>query len=184
GWFGGGGGGGILNSPSATVGSAGGGGGSGYGPAGTVFHTGVHAGDGLVSITYAPSSADVGVRVTAKPQLGILVPYLRYTLTANNTGPNAVTSATITVSLPRGTTATGLSAGCTSRAETVTCAYEAIASGAGATKSFDIPLHLLSLGRVSVTGTRTASTPTDPNTVNDSATASCNVLSILLVSCS
>ncbi|MEV6553605.1 glycine-rich protein [Streptomyces sp. NPDC051597] len=184
GWFGGGGGGGILSSPSATVGSAGGGGGSGYGPAGTVFQTGVHAGDGSVSITYTPSSADVGVRVTAKPQLGILVPYLRYTLTANNTGPNAVTSATITASLPRGTTATGLSAGCTTHAETVTCTWGAIASGAGATKSFDIPLHLLSLGRVSVTGTRTASTPTDPNAVNDSATANCNVISILLASCS
>ncbi|MEU5434403.1 glycine-rich protein [Streptomyces sp. NPDC020719] len=184
GWFGGGGGGGIMSSPSGTVGSAGGGGGSGYGPAGTVFHGGVRSGDGSVSITYAPAVADIAVHVTAQPRLGILVPYLRYNLTADNTGPDAAASATITASLPRGTTATGLSAGCTSSPGTVTCTYEAIASGAGATKSFDIPLHLLSLGRVSVTGARTASTPTDPNAANDSDTADCTVVSILLTTCS
>lgn len=173
-----------MSSPSATVGSAGGGGGSGYGPAGTVFHSGVRSGDGLVSITYAPAAADIDVHITAQPRLGILVPYLRYTLTANNTGPDTATSATITASLPRGTSATGLSAGCTTGAGTVTCTYEAIAKGAGTAKSFDIPLHLLSLGRVSVTGTRTASTPTDPNAANDSATANCTVISILLATCS
>lgn len=184
GWFGGGGGGGILSSPSGTVGSAGGGGGSGYGPADTVFHSGVRSGDGSVSITYVPAVADIDVRVTAQPHLGILVPYLRYTLTADNTGPDAAVSATITATLPRGTSATGLSAGCTTGAGTVTCTYEAIASGGGAAKSFDIPLRLLSLGRVSVTGTRTASTPTDPNPANDSATADCTVISILLATCS
>ncbi|WP_268248413.1 glycine-rich protein [Streptomyces melanogenes] len=184
GWFGGGGGGGILSSPSGTVGSAGGGGGSGHGPAGTVFHTGVRSGDGSVSITYTPAAADIDVHVTARPQLGILVPYLRYTLTANNTGPDTAVSATITASLPRGLSATGLPAGCTTSAGTVTCTFEAIASGAGAAKSFDIPLHLLSLGRVSVSATRTASTPTDPNAANDSATADCTVISILLATCS
>ncbi|WP_180357032.1 DUF11 domain-containing protein [Streptomyces sp. TLI_146] len=184
GWFGGGGGGGIMSSPSATVGSGGGGGGSGYGPTGTVFHTGVRSGDGSVTLTYTPAAADIDVHLTARPQLGILVPYLRYTLTADNTGPDAAVSATITASLPRGTTATGLSAGCTTNPGTVTCTYEAIASGAGTAKSFDVPLHLLSLGRVSVTATRTASTPTDPNAANDSATANCTVISILLATCS
>ncbi|OAR25238.1 hypothetical protein A8W25_06200 [Streptomyces sp. ERV7] len=173
-----------MSSPSATVGSAGGGGGSGYGPADTAFHTGVRAGDGSLTITYAPAATDIDVRVTAQPRVGILVPYLRYTLTANNAGPHAATSATITASLPRGTSATGLSAGCTTSAGTVTCTYEAIASGARATKSFDIPLHLLSLGRVSVTGTRTASTPIDPNASNDTSTANCTVISILLATCS
>jgi hypothetical protein len=45
GWFGGGGG----NDP------AGGGGGSGFGPPGTVFQTGVHSGDGVVTVTPTPT---------------------------------------------------------------------------------------------------------------------------------
>ncbi|MFC7650586.1 hypothetical protein ACFQX6_67220 [Streptosporangium lutulentum] len=38
------------------------------------------------------------------------MPYLTYTLTAHNTGPNAVTSATLTATLPPGKSATNLSA--------------------------------------------------------------------------
>ena len=59
GWYGGGGG---LN-------SAGGGGGSGYGPTGTSFETGVHSGDGQVTITYTvnpPAAAGpTGLRAAA-----------------------------------------------------------------------------------------------------------------------
>ncbi|MCG5213359.1 hypothetical protein [Streptosporangium sp. KLBMP 9127] len=65
----------------------------------------------------APPAADIDVDLGAQPNLGILVPYLRYTLTADNAGPNAVTSAT----LPPGASATNLSSGCTTGAGTVTC---------------------------------------------------------------
>ncbi|KOG87533.1 hypothetical protein ADK38_24920, partial [Streptomyces varsoviensis] len=157
-------------------------GGSGYGPAGTVFNTGVRSGDGAVAITYE-LAADIDVNVTAQPHLGILVPNLTYTLTAHNLGPAAVTSATITATLPPGASATNLSAGCTTSAGTVTCTYGAIANGASASKSFSIPLSLLSLGPVSVTGTRTASTPADNNPANDSATATCTVISVILATC-
>ncbi|MFD9637452.1 hypothetical protein [Streptomyces violascens] len=104
-------------------------------------------------------------------------------MTAHNTGPDAVTSATITASLPPGASATDLSAGCTTGTGTVNCTYGAIANGASTAKSFSIPLHLLSLGHVSVTGTRTASTPNDPNPANDSATATCTVISVILATC-
>jgi len=131
----------------------------------------------------APVTADLRVAVTAQPHLGILVPYLTYTLTAHNTGPAGVTAATLTATLPPGASATNLSAGCTTGPGTVTCTYGAIANGASASKSFRVPLHLLSLGHVSVSGTRTSSTPTDPNPANDTATATCTVISILLATC-
>ena len=73
--------------------------------------------------TYLAPPADIDVDLTAQPHLGILVPYLTYTLTAHNTGPDTVTSATLTTTLPPGATATNLSPGCTATATTVTCAY-------------------------------------------------------------
>ncbi|MGT2532266.1 IPT/TIG domain-containing protein [Streptomyces nojiriensis] len=133
--------------------------------------------------TYQLPPADVDVDLTAQPGLSLLVPYLTYTLTAHNTGPGTVTSATITATLPPGSSAGSPSPGCTALGTTVTCVYGTIAAGSASAKTFRVPLSLLSLGRVSVTATRTASAPTDPNTLNDSATASCTVVSVLLATC-
>jgi uncharacterized repeat protein (TIGR01451 family) len=133
--------------------------------------------------TDAGGSADIDANLVAQPHLGILAPYLRYTLTARNTGPDAVSSATLTATLPPGTSATNLSAGCTAAAGTVTCAYGAIPNGTSVDKTFRVRLSLLSLGRVTFTGVRTTSAPTDPNPANDSATATCTVVSIVLVTC-
>lgn len=186
-----GGGGGVNVVPGG--GQTGGAGGSGGGGSSLVSGTvpgspssvtdGVNAGNGLVVFTFPNPKADIDVDVTAQPHLGILVPYLTYTLTAHNTGPDAVTSATLTATLPTGATATDLSPGCTTTTDTVTCSYGAIANGSNSAKSFRVPLHLLSLGHVSVTGTRTASAPADPNSANDSATATCTVVSVVLAIC-
>ncbi|MGB8946890.1 MAG: IPT/TIG domain-containing protein [Streptomyces sp.] len=145
-------------------------------PAGTSPNTGAD------DYTYV-APADVGVNVTGQPHLGILVPYLAYTLSAHNNGPGAVTSATITASLPAGASATNLSSGCTTSTGTVTCTYGTIANGASADKTFRIPLNLLSLGHVTVTGVRTASAPTDTNPANNSDSATCTVISIILATC-
>lgn len=136
------------------------------------------------TVTAPPiTAADIDVNLGAQPHLGILVPYLRYTLTAHNTGPDTVTSATLTATLPPGAIATNPAAGCTTSAGTVTCAFNAIASGASASKTFRVPLSLLSLGHVTVTGVRTASAPNDPNPANDNASATCTVVSIVLATC-
>lgn len=131
----------------------------------------------------SPPAADIAVGLNAQPHLGILVPYLHYTVTAHNSGPDPVTSATLTASLPAGKTATNLSSGCTSSPGTVTCTYGAIANGATATSTFRLPTGLLSLGNVTVTANRTASSPTDPNAANDSDSATCTVVSIVLTTC-
>ncbi|MDP9849276.1 beta-propeller fold lactonase family protein [Streptosporangium lutulentum] len=129
------------------------------------------------------TSADIDVNLGAQPRLGLLVPYLTYTLTARNTGPGAVTSATLTATLPPGKKATNLAAGCVTTPGTVTCTYGAIAGGASVGKTFRVPLRLLSLGKVKVTGARTTSAPADPNPANDHDGATCTVISFLLVTC-
>ncbi|MET3987943.1 IPT/TIG domain-containing protein [Streptomyces sp. PvR034] len=138
---------------------------------------------GADRFTYVDPAADIAVTVTGQPHLGILVPYLTYTLTARNNGPDPVTSATLTATLPPGAGATALSSGCTSTAGRVTCAYGDIANGASAVKSFRVPLNLLSLGPVQVTGQRTASAPVDTIPANDTGTATCTVISIVLATC-
>jgi Domain of unknown function DUF11 len=85
--------------------------------------------------------------------------------------------------LPAGTSATSLSPGCSAAVNTVTCTYGTIASGTVASRTFRVPLSLLSLGQVTVAATRTSSTPTDPSLANDNASATCTVVSILLVTC-
>ncbi|WP_229871055.1 DUF11 domain-containing protein [Streptomyces phaeofaciens] len=136
----------------------------------------------IISVT-VPPSADLGVSLTARPHLGLLVPYLSYTATLRNTGPSAVTSATLTAVLPAGRTATRLSPGCTSSPGSVTCTYGAIADGGNAVSTFRLPMSVLALGRVDVTATRTASAPGDPNAANDSASAGCRVISVFLATC-
>ncbi|WP_368681567.1 YncE family protein, partial [Pseudomonas sp. SID14000] len=52
-----------------------------------------------IAVGPLPRTADIDVNLTAQPHLCILVPYLSYTLTADNTGPDAVTSPTLTSTL-------------------------------------------------------------------------------------
>ncbi|MFD4923015.1 hypothetical protein ACFWNE_17145 [Streptomyces goshikiensis] len=130
-----------------------------------------------------PSEGDDGqlveqqIRVT-HPHVGILVPYRIYTLSAHNSGPATVTSATLTAALPPGASASGLPAGCTAGTGMVTCAYGVTTPGARVGKTFRVPLDLLSLGHV--TGTRTASAPADPSPANDIASATCTVMSVIV----
>lgn len=151
----------------------------------TEFHDtpGHAAGLDSENTTITAPAADLAVSLNAQPHLGILVPYLSYTATTHNNGPTAATTATLTASLPAGKTATNLSSGCTSSPGTVTCTYATLAGGADATATFRLPLNILSLGHVTVTAARTASTPTDPNTANDSDSATCTVISVLLATC-
>jgi YVTN family beta-propeller protein len=130
----------------------------------------------------AATAADISVDVSAQ-FLNLLTPAIQFTLTATNNGPDPVSSATLTASIPAGVTATNLSSGCTQSGATVTCTYGAINLGASAQKSFSLPTSLLGVGTVGVTATRTASTPTDPNPANDTDSASCTVVSILLAIC-
>ncbi|MFF8619066.1 hypothetical protein [Streptomyces sp. NPDC015350] len=137
----------------------------------------------VITVTNTPAEVDLDVHLSAQPHLGILVPYLSYTLSTRNNGPDTATTAVVTVTLPAGKTVTDLSTSCTSTPGTITCTYENIADGADAVSTFRLPIGILDIGSVHVTAARTASSPSDPNTVNDKDGTTCTVLSIVLASC-
>ncbi|MEZ0092469.1 hypothetical protein [Streptacidiphilus sp. EB129] len=67
----------------------------------------------------------------------------------------------------------------------VICTLGALADGASTTRTFTVPIGLLTLGwPYAVTATRTASTPVDPNPANDSATRTCTIVTSLIINCS
>ncbi|WP_405939283.1 DUF11 domain-containing protein [Streptomyces sp. NBC_00726] len=136
-----------------------------------------------ITITNTPAEADLDVTLGAQPRVGILVPHLSYALTTHNNGPDDATDVTVTATLPAGKTATDVSPGCTTAPGKVTCTYPAITAGADATSTFRLPIGLLDFGPVNATATRTESTPDDPNPANDTAGATCTVISIALAGC-
>jgi hypothetical protein len=128
------------------------------------------------------TQADVAVSMTATPRTSLLSGRIDLTVRVTNFGPGKMRSAEV-----RGTLAAGLTSNagsrCTGGAHPV-CTFGELASGASVTGTFSVPLGLLYIGlpyRMSVA--KTASTPADPNTTNDSATTTCTVLTPLLVNC-
>ncbi|PZT71704.1 hypothetical protein DNK56_33430 [Streptomyces sp. AC1-42W] len=136
-----------------------------------------------ITITNTPAEADLSVRLDAQPRVGILAPYLSYTLRTHNNGPETATAVTVTATLPAGRTVTDLSPGCTAAPGTVTCTYADLADGADAVATFRVPIGILDIGTSHVTAVRTASSPNDPNPANDQDDTTCTTLSIALASC-
>ncbi|MYS22292.1 40-residue YVTN family beta-propeller repeat-containing protein, partial [Streptomyces sp. DvalAA-14] len=131
----------------------------------------------------APQSADVAVSLAASPAPALLGAHIDYTLTLADQGPGAASSTTVTVNLPTPLKAT--SSDCAATAGKVTCSAGPLAAGARTTRHFSVPIGVLSLDLpYSVTATRTASSPADPNPANDRATRTCTVVTSLLINCS
>ncbi|WP_051367646.1 DUF11 domain-containing protein [Hamadaea tsunoensis] len=130
-----------------------------------------------------PPAADLAVDLQAVAKPALLNSAIEYTIKVTDLGPDAATSASITATLPNGSTATQLATGCTQAGSVVTCTYGALSNGANASKTFRLPVGALTLGQVKVTATRTTSAPADPNAANDTASATCNVVSILIITC-
>ncbi|HVK22718.1 MAG TPA: FG-GAP-like repeat-containing protein, partial [Actinokineospora sp.] len=132
--------------------------------------------------TTVPDFADVAVTMTATPRFGLLVPALEYTISVRNSGPDTLDTATITAALPAYTTVTP-GPGCTVANRTLTCAIAPMANGATTTKTFRIPVGLLTITTYKITAKRAASLPADPKATNDSATVTCSVIGIVAASC-
>ncbi|MGC5399221.1 hypothetical protein ACPXCP_26200 [Streptomyces sp. DT20] len=129
----------------------------------------------------AAPEADLAVALTATHAPGLLGGRIDYTLTLTNNGPDTLTSATVTATLPPGT---ATSPDCAITPGTATCTATALASGASTTRHVSVPVALLSLGTpYTVTATRTTSAPTDPHPANDTATRTCTALTSLIINC-
>ncbi|WP_308190374.1 hypothetical protein [Amycolatopsis sp. GM8] len=133
-----------------------------------------------LTITGTPRTADIGVAVKASARGS----QITYTITATNTGPGDATGVRLSATYPSGLNYGG-SATCARVGTTrqVTCDIAALPSGTSRTVSFSANTGLLTLGQLTTTVTRQASTPTDPQAANDTASATCNALTGLLVHC-
>ncbi len=149
--------------------------------------SGANYGTGVVSgpMLTVNAKADVAVALTGTPQraglLGLSL-NLDFTVTVTNDGPAALRSATVTATVPMGLRATSTS--CTTSGGGAVCSFGAVPVGGKATATFSVPSGLLTIGLPFTFGAkRSASSPTDPNPANDSATSTCTVLGVLAASC-
>ncbi|WP_018685287.1 DUF11 domain-containing protein [Actinokineospora enzanensis] len=125
--------------------------------------------------------ADAAVTLTATaPPVGARIDY---TIGITNNGPNTLTSATVLLNLPFGTTPTTLTAGCTATGTQVTCTIGPLATGSTTQRAVRATLGLLALGQLNAAAGRVAGTPQDPNPANDVAAVVCNALTSLIVTC-
>lgn len=149
---------------------------------GANYGTGVVAGPTLT----INAKADIAVGLTGTPQRSGLLGLnlnLVFTVTVTNNGPAAVRSATVAASVPLGLRASSTS--CSTSNGGAVCPFGAVPVGGKATATFTVPAGLLDIGLpFTFSAHRTASSPTDPNPANDSATTTCTVISVLVASCS
>lgn len=188
---GGGGGGGYYGGGGGGDGRGTGGGGSGFGPEGTKFQTGVHSGDGLVTITYtrpAPAAADLAVAKTCTP--GVVAPgqRLHCKITVTNNGPADATGVTVPDPIGFRVSPTGpihsknftcQRTGKGGNVKAISCTRKTMPNGASATITFDLTVRYALPGGhhvgpgVTLTNTVTVSadSPADPKKANNTATA-------------
>ncbi|MBV8518369.1 MAG: ExeM/NucH family extracellular endonuclease [Acidobacteria bacterium] len=132
--------------------------------------------------TAVTGSADLSVTKTDSPDPVTAGTDLTYTITVNNAGPSVATSASLSDTLPAGTTFVSLSSpggwSCTApavgAAGTVSCSNASLATG---NSVFTLVVHVGASTTGSVSNTATVSSATsDPNPGNESATASTTVV--------
>ncbi|MEV8609889.1 hypothetical protein AB0383_18515 [Amycolatopsis sp. NPDC051373] len=134
-----------------------------------------------ITITPATDSADIAVSLSAAPA-GVLSSEITYTITAKNAGPATATGVKLQATLANGLQYSK-SSNCTASGRTVNCNIASLPSGTSAKASFTARAGLLTLGTLTTTAQRQASSPTDPNAANDKASRSCHAVTSLLISC-
>ena len=137
----------------------------------------------VITIGNPVTNADVKVALGAVGHGGLNA-RIDYTLTVTNTGPSAATGIRVVATYPAGLSfASGSGCAHVAGTRTVNCDVASLASGASATPKFSVNGGLLALGSYTTTAVRTASSPADPNSANDSASKTCSALTGLIVNC-
>jgi hypothetical protein len=127
---------------------------------------------GFVPPAVAPS-ADLSVDLQARS--GYILPSAYYTVTVTNHGPDAIESATVVVTLPERVLAdTRFTCVVDATTQSMTCPFGPLAAGSSATATTLVYYVMGGDPRnVTATANRTASTPSDPDPGNDTATTTC-----------
>jgi uncharacterized repeat protein (TIGR01451 family) len=128
------------------------------------------------TIGCAPPSADVSVTKTDAPDPAHVGQNLTYTIVVKNNGPDAATGVTATDPLPKNTgngTVSTTQGTCSISKLTVSCNLGTIATGA--TVTITINVKPTRKGQITNTVTVSSTSPPDPNTANNSASATTTV---------
>lgn len=151
-------------------------------PTGTYNNTAAISGAGVVDANAANNTAtavvtpslqaDIAIAKTVSNAAPLAGTSITFTLTATNLGPAAATSVQVTDLLPTGYTFVSATPSQGSYVSTtgVWTVGALAAGGAGNSATLQIAATVKATGVFNNTATRTASTPTDPNAANNSAT--------------
>ena len=138
-------------------------------------HDPVPANDSASEDTTVEPAADVSVTQSDSPDPVLAGELLTYAINVQNSGPQSATGVTLTDTLPGGVTydsATPSQGSCGESAGTVTCALGTLANGSGAT--VQVLIRPAAAGSLSNQAS-VSSSPADPNSANNSATAGTTV---------
>jgi uncharacterized repeat protein (TIGR01451 family) len=131
---------------------------------------------GGTQYTVGCGAADLAIQKTDSPDPAHVGQNLTYTITVTNIGPSSATGVSITDNLPRNAGYASASAGCTAKPSKslVTCDLGTMASGS--TRTVTITVKPTRKGTITNTASVSASSPPDPNTANNTATATTTVV--------
>jgi uncharacterized repeat protein (TIGR01451 family) len=124
--------------------------------------------------TQVGSSADLAITNTASPIPVLANTHITYTQVVTNNGPSAAPSVTLTDVLPANTTSVSLTGppGWTCTLATLICTNPSLAPGAPATITYIVNVNSGTTSGTAINETASvASSVTDPNLTNNSATA-------------
>lgn len=134
------------------------------------------------TITITPQAADVSVALSASVR-SVVTARITYTITVKNNGPADASGIRVVGTYPAGLTYSSSTCSRIGTTRSVNCDIASLASGASTTRTLVADTGLLTVGTLTATAQRTASSPDDPAAANDKVSKSCSALTGLIVRC-
>ncbi|MFI5696351.1 hypothetical protein ACIA58_31130 [Kribbella sp. NPDC051586] len=131
------------------------------------------------SLTIKEEPADVAVSVTGKATGARIT----YTIGVKNNGPSTATGIRVVGGYPLSTAFVSSTCTRVGTTRTVNCDIASLGSGESTTRTLIVSAGMLTIGNVTGTAQRTASSPIDPVATNDKASKTCRALTWLVVTC-
>ena len=131
------------------------------------------------TITITPKPADIAVSLSGKASGSRIT----YTIGVTNNGPGNATGVRVVGTFPANLAYVSSTCTRVGTTRSVNCDLASLASGETATRTLTVTAGLLTIGNLTTTAQRTASSPTDPVAANDKASKTCRALTWLMVTC-